>query len=166
MSLHAKAIKVNKLLAEELAVNGLDMIDNSNVTFSSFQKDGLHISDGEARKFSDNVGKFIKCCQMCQSAHSVVNNRPSKRSKRNGLKVAFLNIGSLRKHKHELEVILRENDIAIIGLSETRLNEQIEDSELHITGYYIFRNDRDENGGGGSFICKRESAIPNSKIEK
>ena len=36
MSLNAKAIKVNKLLAEELAVNGVDMIDNSNVKFSNF----------------------------------------------------------------------------------------------------------------------------------
>ena len=75
-----------------------------------------------------------------------------------------MNIVSLRKHKHELEVILRENDIDIIGLRETRLNEQIDDSEVNITGF--FRNDRDENGGGSNFICKRESAIPNRKIER
>ena len=62
MSLNAKAMKVNKLLAEELAINGLDMIDNSNVTFSNIWKDGLHISDGGARKFSGNVSKFIKYC--------------------------------------------------------------------------------------------------------
>ena len=84
----------------------------------------------------------------------MVNNRSSKRGKRNGLKIAFLNVVSLRKHKHELEFILRENDIDIIGLSETRLNEQIEDSEVHITGYYIFRNDRDENGGGVALYVK------------
>ena len=60
MSLNAKAMKVNKLLADELAVNGLDVIDNSNVTFSNLWKDGLHISDGGARKFSGNVSKFIK----------------------------------------------------------------------------------------------------------
>ena len=62
MSLNAKAMKVNNLLAEELAINGLDMIDNSNVTFSNLWKDGLHISDGGARKFSGNVSKFIKYC--------------------------------------------------------------------------------------------------------
>ena len=62
MSLNAKAIKVNKLLAEELAINGLDMIDNSNVTFSNLWKDGLHISDGGARKCSRNVSKFINYC--------------------------------------------------------------------------------------------------------
>ena len=31
-SLNIKSMKVNKLLAEELAINGLNMIDNSNVT--------------------------------------------------------------------------------------------------------------------------------------
>ena len=60
--LNAKAMKVNKLLAEELAINGLDMIDNSNVTFSNLWKDGLHISDGGARTFSGNVSKFIEYC--------------------------------------------------------------------------------------------------------
>ena len=52
ISLNAKAMKVNNLLAEELAINGLDML----------LKDGLHISDGGARKFSGNVSKFIKYC--------------------------------------------------------------------------------------------------------
>ena len=60
--LNAKAMKVNKLLVDELAINGLDMIDNSNVTFSNLWKDGLHISDGGARKFSGNTSKFIKYC--------------------------------------------------------------------------------------------------------
>ena len=62
---------------------------------------------------------------------------------------------SLQKYKHELEVILREIDIDIIGLSETHLNEQIEDSEVNITGYCIFRNDRDENGGGVALYVKK-----------
>eukprot|EP00794_Sanderia_malayensis_P015561 gene15561-biopygen13273 len=46
MSLNAKAMKVNKLLSEELAINGMDMIDNSNIMFSNLWNDGLHISDG------------------------------------------------------------------------------------------------------------------------
>ena len=48
-----------------------------------------------------------------------------------------MNVVSLRKQKHELEIILIENDIDIIGLSETRLNEEIEDSEVRINGYCI-----------------------------
>ena len=49
---------------------------------------------------------------------------------------------------HELEIILRENDIDIIRLSETRLNAKIEDPDVNITDYYIFRSDHDMNGVG------------------
>ena len=71
----------------------------------------------------------------------------------------------MRKHKHELEVILRENDIDIIGLSETRLNEHIEDSEVNIAGYCIFRNDRDENGGGVALYVKESLPYPTVKLK-
>ena len=68
--------------------------------------------------------------------------------KRNGLKIAFLNIVSFRKYKDVLGVILHDNDIDIIGLSKTRLDKNIKDCELAIEGCKIFRNDRDANGGG------------------
>ena len=51
------------------------------------------------------------------------------------LKIAFLNIVSLRKHMHELEIILRENEIDIIGLSETRLDSTVTDPMVSIEGY-------------------------------
>ena len=44
--------------------------------------------------------------------------------------------------------MLNSNDIDIIGLSETRLDKTVSDSEVCINGYNIFRNDRDVNGGG------------------
>ena len=72
---------------------------------------------------------------------------------------------SLQKYKHELEVILREIDIDIIGLSETHLNEQIEDSEVNITGYCIFRNDRHENGGGVALWVKEGLPYPTVKLK-
>ena len=83
--------------------------------------------------------------------------------KRNGLKIAFLNIVSLRKYKNELDIILHDNDIDIIGLSETRLDKNVQNCELVIEGYKIFRNDRDANGGGVA-IDVRDS-IPKPTIE-
>ena len=74
--------------------------------------------------------------------------------KRNGLKIAFLNIVSLRKYKDELGVILHDNDIDVIGLSETRLDENVQDCELAIDGYKIVRNDRNANGGGVAIYVK------------
>ena len=77
-----------------------------------------------------------------------------------------MNIVSLRKDKHELEIILIENDIDIIGLSETRLNEQIEDSEVKINGCCIFQNDRYENGGGLALYANESLPYPTVKLKR
>ena len=77
-----------------------------------------------------------------------------------------MNIVSLRKDKHELEIILIENDIDIIGLSETRLNEQIEDSEVEINGCCIFQNDRYENGGGLALYANESLSYPAVKLKR
>ena len=62
MALNNTVKKVNELLEAELALNGLDMIDNSNIMFSNLWDDGLHINDGGIRKFSGNISSFIKYC--------------------------------------------------------------------------------------------------------
>ena len=49
---------------------------------------------------------------------------------------------------------LNENQIDIIGLNETRLNQTIKDQEIHIDGYQMFRNDRNIDGGGVAFYVK------------
>ena len=82
----------------------------------------------------------------------------------NGLKISFLNIVSLRKHRNELSIILHDNDIDIIGLSETRLDENIGDAEVSIEGYKIFRNDRNANGGGVAIYVK--DTLPEPKIKQ
>ena len=61
-NLNTKVTKVNTLLEDELALNGIDIIDNSNIFFSNLWKDGLHINDGGVRKFSGNLSRFIKYC--------------------------------------------------------------------------------------------------------
>ena len=80
------------------------------------------------------------------------------------LRLLFLNIVSLRKHRNELSIILHDNDIDIIGLSETRLDENIGDAEVSIEGYKIFRNDRNANGGGVAIYVK--DTLPEPKIKQ
>ena len=60
----------------------------------------------------------------------------------NGLKIDSLNIAQLKKYKDELGVILNDNEIEVIGLNGTRLDANIDDRELRIEGYKIFRNHR------------------------
>ena len=61
---------------------------------------------------------------------------------------------SLRKHRHELSVLFHDNDIDVIGVCETRLDEKVGESDVSIAGYKIFRNDRDLNGGVPIFVMR------------
>ena len=65
-----------------------------------------------------------------------------------GLLVCSLNIGSLLKHFDEIKVFLDEYKPHILGLNETRLNDDAEDDDLFIEGYSIVRRDRNGNGIG------------------
>ena len=72
---------------------------------------------------------------------------------------------SLRKHKSELGIILHDNNIDIIGLSETRLDSKVNESEVSIHGYRIFWNDRDSNGGGVAVYVRENLPEPIIKIK-
>ena len=71
----------------------------------------------------------------------------------------------MRKRRHELNVLLHDNDIDVIGLCETRLDEKVPDSDVSIAGYKIFRNDRDLNGGGVAIYIKENFAEPSVKLK-
>ena len=62
MGLNSKVEKVNELLADELALSGLDRTDNSNIIFSNRRDDGLHINDRGIRQCSGNIRSLIKYC--------------------------------------------------------------------------------------------------------
>ena len=65
-----------------------------------------------------------------------------------GLKCVQLNIVSLLKNFDELKSILFQNDIHVCALNETRLDAEIDDTEVSISGYSLIRKDRNRNGGG------------------
>ena len=49
--------------------------------------------------------------------------------------MASLNINQLTTHTDELRILLTNNDINIVSINETKLNESIRDHEVHISGY-------------------------------
>ena len=75
---------------------------------------------------------------LCSNKHKKVS-KVSYSGKRNGLRIASLNIVSLRKYKDELGTILNDNEIDVIGLNETRLDGNIDDRWLRIeaTKYFV-----------------------------
>ena len=60
------------------------------------------------------------------------------------LKMAHLNIRSLKNRSHSIQVknLVSENDFDILTLSETWLNGSVDNSEISIPGYTIKRLDR------------------------
>ena len=55
--------------------------------------------------------------------------------------MASLNITSLLKHIDELRVFLNDQNIDVLAINETRLNESIFDQEVKVQGYDTIRRD-------------------------
>ena len=53
---------------------------------------------------------------------------------------------SLRKHRIEVEQLMNEYQLDILGLNETRLHRDIRGQEVSIEGFEIHRYDRDTSG--------------------
>ena len=79
-----------------------------------------------------------------QNCNELPTTLPSKR----GFKLASLNITSLIAHLDELRVPLDNNMTDILSINETKLDESINDSDLHNPGYEIVRRYRNRHGGG------------------
>ena len=66
-----------------------------------------------------------------------------------GLHFLHLNTNSLLAKIDELRLIAQKTNAAVIGISETKLDKSVLDSEVKIDGYEIKISDRDRHGGGG-----------------
>ena len=69
-----------------------------------------------------------------------------------GLKITHLNVRSLSQHWDEFQILIQDNPFDVMCLTETWLKPSMTDSELHLDGYNLIRNDRTEKGGGGTAI--------------
>lgn len=77
---------------------------------------------------------------------------------RKGLRIAHININSIRNKIDEIAEILFSDNLHILAVSETHLDSTFEDAELSIQGYNFFRRDRNKFGGG--VACYIQEHIP------
>lgn len=82
-------------------------------------------------------------------------------SKKNNVKVAHLNVRSLKLRDHFIQVkdiVQKKNDFDVFTctISETWLNCSVLDLEIEIPGYNVFRVDRQHKRGGGVCIYARQ----------
>ena len=65
-----------------------------------------------------------------------------------GLHFLHLNINILSPKIDKLKRIARLTNAAVIGISETKLDDSVLTSEIHIDGYDLLRCNRNRHGGG------------------
>ena len=58
--MNVKVFQTNKILKEELMLQGIDFIDNDNILYGNICDDGLHINQGGAKRFARNVKKYVE----------------------------------------------------------------------------------------------------------
>ena len=77
-----------------------------------------------------------------------------------GLNIMYLNIHYLYSKLDELKILLsQKNEIDIICLCETSLNDQFSNDELRLENYQLFRKDRKTNGGGLAIYVKESLRV-------
>ena len=68
--------------------------------------------------------------------------------KSRGLHFIHLNISSLLQKIEEVQIIAKSTNAAIIGISESKLDESVLEPEIQMDDYKILRCDRNRHGGG------------------
>ena len=69
--------------------------------------------------------------------------------KSSGVVVSHLNFRSLVPKRDELQTLLEHCSTShVMGLSETWLDESVDDAEIDMAGFRVYRKDRNRNGGG------------------
>ena len=60
----------------------------------------------------------------------------------------MLNIVSLPKYIDEIRILLAKQDLDILALNETRLDDMLSDDLMSVHNYDLIRTDRNRQGGG------------------
>jgi len=90
-----------------------------------------------------------------------------------GMHVGHLNVRGIRSKFEQLETMLKstENDISILGITETKLGSDHPNSAFYVDGYKLFRNDKMDGSGGlivyvrEDIICKRRENLEENDFE-
>jgi len=71
-----------------------------------------------------------------------------------GLNICHINAQSMRRKTDELKFLFENSLIDLICISETWLTSYINDAQVKLDGYQIFRSDRDSHAGGVAIYVK------------
>ena len=78
------------------------------------------------------------------------------RSKPSGILLGHINIRSIVNKTEQMEHLLSDSNIDIVGVSESWLTHSSSTAAISIPGYNVFRKDRETGRGGGILIYVRD----------
>ena len=154
------------------AVNAIN-----NINSFSLEKDLMLLSISKLK--SENYSLFMKYLILLAGDINL-NPGPVHRDqvlstnwevfKKRGLHFLHININSLLPKIDELREIAKESCATVIGISESKLDNTVLDSEISIENYDLVRGDRNRHGGGvacfiRSSICYNIKSNLSSDIE-
>ena len=76
--------------------------------------------------------------------------------KKRGLHFVHININSLLPKIDELRYIAKLSEAAVIGISESKLDDSVLSSEIQIENYDLIRSDRNRHGGGVACFIRND----------
>ena len=107
-----------------------------------------------------------KPSSMKHSANGLSPNVATEFPEEKGIKIAHLNIRSLKNKTADLTLFLKTNPFDFLSLSETWLNTDIPNNEVSIDGYKFERLDRNSLGGGvGCYINNKHLYMRRKDLE-
>ena len=84
--------------------------------------------------------------------------------KTKGLHLCHLNVNSLLSKIDEIRDIANRIKPAVSGITESKLDSSVTNTEVNINGYSIIRNDRNRHGGGVACYVKNDLCFNTKKI--
>ncbi|EDO38494.1 predicted protein [Nematostella vectensis] len=82
------------------------------------------------------------------------------------LLIAHLNINSIQNKFEELCKIIKDLQIHVMFISETKIDSSYPDSQFSMAGYSLYRNDRKKGGGGIMALISTALVKKRLKINK
>ena len=135
----------------------IESIKICNHIFNDNLKNNLNFFTLSKLKYKRNP-LFFKCILLLSGDISLnpgptqsppqLNSENWSHFKKRGLHFIHLNINSLLPKIDELRHIAKTSKVSVIGITETKLDESVLNSEVNIEGYNVLRLDRNRNGGG------------------
>ena len=113
----------------------------------------------EDKKFKRINNKFFYCILLILSHDISLNPGPVYNSqshflnewivfKAKGIHLIHLSVNSLLPKTDKARYITGRTNAALVGISESKFDETVLQSEIQISIYELFRCDRNKNGGG------------------